>query len=176
MKYFVELSLTETNRISIRKKLIHQFLEEVPGSGKGDLRSEYYYQVETLQNGNRIFLKRPARLNKGFDFEVNVEGANFGKLRRSTMPSHSSIEDDLKGKLAKNAVEFKKLVNLIDALYRCEFVSDQAMLSLNFTTGYPAETIIKSIKWLFIEQDITYWNWSGRTMLYYGLSKLWNSL
>ena len=26
--------------------------------------------------------------------------------------------------------------------------------------------ILLAIKWLFIEQDITYWNWSGRNMLY----------
>lgn len=31
---------------------------------------------------------------------------------------------------------------------------------------------MKSLKWLFIEQDVTYWNRSGRTMLYKSLSKL----
>lgn len=156
MKYYLELPISETDRIGIRKALIHAFLEEAAGSGKGDLRSEYYYWVETLQNGNRIFLKRPSRLNKGFDFEVNVEGANFGKLRRSTMPSHSSIFEDLKVKLAENAGEFRKLVALIEVIYRCENVDNTTMLALKFETGHSAETILKSIKWLFIEQDITY--------------------
>jgi len=29
----------------------------------------------------------------------------------------------------------------------------------------PIAIILLAIKWLFIEQDITYWNWSGRNML-----------
>jgi hypothetical protein len=31
--------------------------------------------------------------------------------------------------------------------------------------------IIKTIKWLFIEQDIRYWNYSGRDMLWSGVPK-----
>jgi hypothetical protein len=33
-------------------------------------------------------------------------------------------------------------------------------------TAHPIEIILLAIKWLFIEQDITYWNWSGRDMLW----------
>jgi len=33
----------------------------------------------------------------------------------------------------------------------------------------PVVIIILAIKWLFIEQDVTYWNWSGRVMLMNGL-------
>lgn len=40
----------------------------------------------------------------------------------------------------------------------------------DFTDGdgilRPIAIILLAIKWLFIEQDITYWNWSGRNMLY----------
>ena len=30
---------------------------------------------------------------------------------------------------------------------------------------HPIYIVLLAIKWLFIEQDITYWNWSGRNML-----------
>ena len=30
---------------------------------------------------------------------------------------------------------------------------------------HPIYVILLVIKWLFVEQDITYWNWSGRNML-----------
>lgn len=42
-------------------------------------------------------------------------------------------------------------------------------INLHFNVGQPIETILKVVKWLFIEQDVTYWNWSGRSMLYSGL-------
>ena len=38
--------------------------------------------------------------------------------------------------------------------------------------SYPVDMICKCIKWLFIEQDITYWNWSGRNMLYNGIKNV----
>lgn len=31
---------------------------------------------------------------------------------------------------------------------------------------HPIEIILLALKWLFIEQDFTYWNNSGRFMLY----------
>ena len=41
----------------------------------------------------------------------------------------------------------------------------------NFTilTGIEIEGILKLVKWLFLEQDVTYWNYSGRAMLYQSL-------
>lgn len=168
-----ELTINSTDRVGIRKQLINEFLEENPGTGKGALCSVYFYYVETLQNGNRIYLKRPARLNKGFDFEVNVENSNFGIKRRTTMPSHTSIHNDLFAKKSEDPAEFKKLHLIIERIYNCEDVDDIELTELDFKTGHPAELILKSIKWLFIEQDITYWNWSGRDMLHSGLSKLW---
>ena len=38
------------------------------------------------------------------------------------------------------------------------------MLDIEFSAGLPADHILKTIKWLFIEQDIRYWNYSGRNM------------
>ena len=33
-----------------------------------------------------------------------------------------------------------------------------------FESGFAVDHILKTIKWLFIEQDIRYWNYSGRYM------------
>ena len=44
----------------------------------------------------------------------------------------------------------------------CKDISSEEISKLTFTTGYSAEHILKVLKWLFIEQDIRYWNYSGR--------------
>ncbi len=166
------LTIHFKNRKTIREKLIKEFLKEKPGTGKGELTSVYLYYVETLTDGRRIYLKRPARLNKGMDFEVNVEQTNFGTIRRTAMPSHKSILKDLKSKKKKNPRNYKKVEALIEKIYSCEDVSDAQMRAIKFDSGHPIELILKSIKWLFIEQDITYWNWSGRNMFYSGIIEL----
>ena len=53
----------------------------------------------------------------------------------------------------------KKILN---KLYNCEFVSKDEYLDINFFTGIEIEGILKLVKWLFLEQDVTYWNYSGR--------------
>jgi hypothetical protein len=159
-------------RKDIRKNLVLIFLDEEPGTGKGEACSIYEYTVETLSNGEFVYLKRPARLNKGFDFEVNVSNTNFGKKRKTTRPNHDTIFKDLSSKKNENPKEYLKLRLLIDNLYHCSVVTDEEMNKLNFQSGYPVDLILKSIKWLFIEQDITYWNWSGRNMLYSGIQNI----
>jgi len=41
-----------------------------------------------------------------------------------------------------------------------------------FINSIEVETVLKLIKWLFIEQDVTYWHFSGRNMLYRGLKSV----
>ena len=36
---------------------------------------------------------------------------------------------------------------------------------------HPVEIIILAIKWLFMEQDCAYWNYSGRAMFYSALKE-----
>lgn len=164
-----KLTITGTDRRTIREQVVQAFLSEEPGTGTGELCSIYLYEVERLQDGKTVFLKRPGRLNKGFDFEINVTDTNFGERRRTTMPSHANIFADLKQKQEENSAEFAKVLGIIRRLYDCENVPCADMQALRFTAGFPCEMILKSIKWLFIEQDVTYWNWSGRNMLYSGI-------
>lgn len=159
------------DRASIRKQVIVAFLDENPGTGCGEDCSKYIYEVELLASGNKVFLKRPAALNKGVDFEVHVQGIMFRPARLVTMPSHKNIFQDLSAKQKENPLEYERVKNILNRLYTCQDVSEADYRSLNFTSGHSIETVLKAIKWLFIEQDVTYWNWSGRYMLYSGLKE-----
>lgn len=160
------------DRREIRTELVTLFLNENPGTGTGENCNQYKYFVDTLENGNRIYLKRPARLNKGFDFEVHVENTTFSNLRRKTMPSHRNIYEDLIQKRLENANKFIQVRGFINMIYDCNIIPDDELRTINFEVGHSTETIIKAINWLFIEQDITYWNWSGRRKLYSFLAPL----
>lgn len=84
-------NLKGMDRESIRKEITQWFLEERPGTGRLELRSVYHYQVENLSNSRQIILRRPARLNKGFDFEVSISRSNFGVKRKTKLPSHVEV-------------------------------------------------------------------------------------
>jgi hypothetical protein len=128
--------------------------------------------VDTAADGARILLKRPANLNKGFDFEVHVENYKFGTLRRTSRPSHKTILDDLKAKKAENPNLYKRVEELIDRVFACQDIDNTEVTQIVFNTGYPFDVILAAIKWLFIEQDVTYWNWSGRNMLYSAIKNI----
>lgn len=162
---YEKLSVSGT-RGQIRRQVITKFLDEEPGTGKGENCSKYIYEVEKLNNGDCIFIKRPASLNKGVDFTVHVENIMFRERGFVDMPSHNDIIEDLELKKENDANEYEKVKTLINKIYNCEEVSENEFRCINFNVGYPVEAILKSIKWLFIEQDVTYWNWSGRFMLF----------
>ena len=174
----ITLKITGKDRKTIKDALILEFLKEEPGKGNGDLTSVYYYYVDKTSDGIDIYLKRPAILNKGMDFEVHAEDivfeneGNSGRITKTSRPSHSTIYFDLKIKKQENAKEYKKAKALIEKLYNCIDIEDSEMNSIKFKTGHSIEVILKIVKWLFVEQDVTYWNWSGRDMFYSGLKKI----
>ena len=168
----IDLKLKSDTRIGIRKELTNIFLDEISGTGKGEFATRYICYVEKLEDGRRIYLKRPAALNKGFDFTVHVEDTNFGIKRSTTLPSHKSIVEDLKTKKTENLEDFKKVKTTIKRIFDCEIIDDINYKEFNFKTGHSIELILKVIKWLYIEQDITYWNWSGRNMLNNSLNNI----
>ena len=109
-KYFSN----EGTRNSIRQAVVLEFLNEEPGTGNKKLASKYIYYVETLRDGNRIYLERPAQLNKGFDFIIKVENTEFkekGALKYA--PSHNNIIEDLRAKKNENSEEYDKLFQYI---------------------------------------------------------------
>ena len=144
MTQIINYSLPLGDRISMREYLIQAFLRETPGTGIGDNASRYQYNVEQFGDYS-IFLKRPTQLNKGFDFTVNIGGLFFKRNRRYSNPSHQDIIDALT----------PVLLTPSGATF-CDYAGNE----------HPIEIVLLAVKWLFMEQDCAYWNYSGRAMFY----------
>ncbi len=168
MTQIINYSLPLGDRISVRKNLILTFLRENPGTGIRDNASRYRYNVELFGNYS-IFLKRPTQLNKGFDFTVNIEGLFFKKGRRYSNPSHQDIIDALTDCKIHFPRIYPSIAQKLQQIYNCEPIS---LIPSNATfcdyagKEHPIEIILLAVKWLFIEQDCAYWNYSGRAMFY----------
>ncbi len=160
-------------RQDVRMRLVNAFAKEIPGQGKGNLASKYSYYVETLNDGNRIYLRRPANLHNGFDFIVCIENYNFASAieKRRNNPKHEDIIQDLRQKKASNSQMYRKLYDIIEKVYSCYDVPESSYASIKFINGFSVELIVKTLKWLFIEQDIRYWSYSGRDMLWLGIPR-----
>ena len=161
-------------RNEVRKNLIDIFLKEIPGTGKGIDASRNTYFVETLDSGDRIFLRRPAWLKKGFDFVIHVENVDFGKgleRRIRTNPKHTELFEDLAQKKIENPKDYVVLYDVLERIYNCEDVTKAEYNHLVFKSGYDLDLIVLIFKWFFIEQDIRDWSYSGRTMCFNGIPK-----
>ena len=169
----ITLSLNESSRNGYRQGLARVFLNEAPGSETQT--TEYIYIVEIDSKSERkVYLIHPAYLNNGFDFTIHVENQVFiHGNRRDDIPAHPHIYDDLLAKKTENPALFKQMKSLLDKVFFCNPIQDTEYGIYPFSSGIPVELLFKTIKWLFIEQDITYWNYEGRGRLYKFLSSLW---
>lgn len=156
----------EGSRNEVRMRVIEKLSTEIPGTGSGDDASRYIYYVETLHSGERVYLQRPANLHNGFDFLVCVENTNYSKggARKRNYPKHEDLGEDLLAKKASDPSMYSRLYVLLKKVYECHDVTEEEINSIQFDVGLPVDHILKTIKWLFIEQDIRYWNYSGRGM------------
>lgn len=156
----------EGTRNDVRMRVIDVLSRETAGRGSGEYASKYIYYVEELNSGDRVYLQRPANLHNGFDFLVCVENTNYAAPgeRRRNYPKHDDFAIDLEAKKRENPQMYRRLYDLLVRVYECHDVSDAEMDRIVFRTGFPVDHIIKAMKWLFIEQDIRYWNYSGREM------------
>lgn len=148
-------------------------MNENPDTGTDDNASCYRYEVDSYGNYG-IFLKRPTQLNKGFDFTVNVRGMYFKKNRRYTNPSHNDIFEALVCCKKECPNEYYDVRKAIIAIYECNNM-DLSHINAYFfdfeDTSHPIQIILLAIKWLFMEQDCAYWNYSGRKMLFDALTE-----
>lgn len=168
-------SLISYSREDARRQVTELFLDEHFGTGTGELCSKYEYTVEVFNNYS-VVLKRPTNLNKGFDFIVTIECIYFkqeGK-RRHKNPSHPDIAavlQQVKDNFPSN--EYEKVKTIIWKIFKLESFDLSTVNGITFTdfdgNSHPLEIVLLAIRWLFIEQDITYWNFSGRSMLMNGL-------
>jgi hypothetical protein len=166
MRHTVNFSNSGT-RNEVRMRVVDVFSGEAAGEGKGDLASRHVYEVETLADGDKVLLNRPANLHYGFDFLITVENKNFnsgGRLRRN--PSFDDLLNDLRLKKEQNLEAYQRLLVLLGRVYSCMDVLDDEISNLGDYPGYSADLIVKVYKWFFIEQDIRYWNYGGRTVLW----------
>ena len=164
---FAELSGNrEKDRNNLRKIVIDSFIKEKAGYGTGADTSKYKYVVETLSSGDKVCLTRPAVLSKGFDFVIHVENIVF--MNGKDNPKHEDITKDLKQKKQSNRQTYIKLLNAIEDVFICKDPDEIYPNYENdfrvFKQGLLPEAILKVVKWFFIEQDIRFWNWSGRSM------------
>jgi hypothetical protein len=149
------------NKTAIRDFLLRQWIAEVPNS-------KYRYFVETLANGNRLYLERPGRLNKGCDFIIYIENHILYNNGNDKPPPHDFILEDLANKKQTlSLAEWHVLINSITAIFNCQTyaIASQGIPNLPII-GESYEVILKTLRWLFIEQDITYWSGQGRQMLF----------
>lgn len=155
------------SRNDIRMKVVNELAKELCWEGKNELASKYTYYVETLNDQRRIYLRRPAFLHSGFDFVVCVEGINFNPTgRRRDYPTHDDSLNDLKEKYNEDPKKYEYLYVALNAIYSCSYIDLEPLNSISFKSRFPCDLIIKTLKWLFIEQDIRYWNYSSRDMLW----------
>ncbi len=170
-EFSIDFSLKSNDRKELRDTVVKKFLEEKGGYWKDGVKhvTRFRYYVEKLADGRRIFLFRPTHLNKGIDFQVWVEKFADGKDGR---PSHKDVLADLKGKQMEDPQKALELSALIERVWKCEEPGDVLKGSgLSFKSGWSIEMLLKILKWLFIEQDITYWNYDGRGMLWAAIHK-----
>lgn len=173
MAQIINYSLPLGNRISMRENLTQTFLHENPGTGTGNNASRYHYNVEQFGDYG-IFLKRPTQLNKGFDFTVNIDGLFFKKNRRYSNPSHQDIIDALCDCKNNFPNIYPSVAQQIQLIYDClpvNLTPSGATFCDYAGTKHPIEIILLAIKWLFMEQDCAYWNYSGRAMFYQELHR-----
>lgn len=126
------------------------------------------YYVETLSNDKRIYLERPTFLNKGCDFVLYAEDVITYKNGNDKAPSHNDVLNDLKIKKSTLSLEqYAELLEAIKCIYNMRPYSEAKAHVENLPqVEWSYELLLKLLRWLFIEQDITYWAGDGRKMLY----------
>lgn len=156
-------------RHEVVRKVINIFIDtESPQRGRG---IKFRYPVENLSINKQLSIFRPAGLNKwNFDFKVEVlEEFGLGKGK------HKDIILDFQNKKRETPQKFNMLLEAITALHNCSesdvdrLLENYPDLQTSFRAGAKVDILLKVIKWMFIMEDIVYWNYQGRSMLYNAL-------
>jgi hypothetical protein len=151
-------------RDEIVKKVVNTFIEiEYGQKGKG---ISFRYPVEKLPNNKRLYISRPGH-KKNFDFKVEVTEEMVleeGKHNQIALCLRDMKQDDPK--------KFNALLQAIETLFHCKENDVDKLVKKNLSlkqpskTGVIPETILKILKWMFIMEDIVYWDVEGRAFLY----------
>ena len=151
------------SRNEIRSKVVNEFLKETAGTSAET--SKYEYNVESYGT-YKIVLKRPGLLKKGFDFSVNTRGIFYKKKKRYESPTFDDVINALNQVMSTYPSQYYKVKNVINNIFNVDDYDIHQLDGLYFLDyqgqKHPIAIIVLAIKWLFIAEDISYWNWSGR--------------
>lgn len=171
----ISYTLNGNSRETIHEEIIELFLREEHGLDPQGKPMEYTYSVDG-SDGYDIILTRPARLNRGMDFVILTNPSiAFQKYKKGTfriIPSQKDIVECLKKFKEQMGNGYAAVASSIRELFDCLPVSRQLPnISLLDENGQPfsLSVVLLLVKWFFIEQDVTYWNYSGREMLFQAL-------
>jgi hypothetical protein len=164
----IEWRMDEESRIDQRVAVLLKWSEEE--SGDVGVKQRYRYNVESFSEAGVVYLHRPAFLNKGCDFTVHCSpliSRNDGK--KFTNPRHRDLVSEILFILNETPSFKEYIINSIQDVYDCKNINTICYgISTKFNNKEISdrfERVLKVLKWLFIEQDITDWNTSGRAML-----------
>ena len=138
------------------------------------------YEVESLQNGNRIVITKPGgkpvygRPRKE-DFMVFIFNPHENGLWQIT---HKQILKDLGEKSKENKKKTIELINLLERVKNGNEPNDfiDEINDLSFSSGENPETLLKVYKWIWGQEDVNYPNGEGREMSWKGINKLRQTL
>ena len=176
----IKKTLTSTTRENIRKEITGWFLDEKCGTIQQV--SRYEYIVEEFLIGDlkyEIYLRRPAFKNKGMDFVISVRrfkkrtfkhaGSKWSYKEELNRPSFESIYELLKNMQGSIDVSaYLKTVYDTSANLDTTTIPDVLVTIRKITNIFEMHLAVAILlfKWFFIEQDCTYWNYSGRELLH----------
>lgn len=167
----VELTLDTSKlktRLETRVFILSEWMKEAGGQ-------KHRYFVETLSDGKRIYLERPASLNQGCDFVILVEDLSLFKNGNDKPPKHDDLYNDLVRKKKRirpdTWVHLLKSIEAVHEISSYEIPPDSKSeidrLSSEISLENMSVELIHFLcKWFFIEQDVTYWAGEGRNMFW----------
>jgi len=160
------------DRFQIVKEVVNMFIDfEKDKKGKDIM---FKYSVEKLSTGQKLYIQRPG-VKKNFDFKVEIpKNAGLEEGR------HDQIALVLRYLRQKEEPLFKSIWDILTYLYCCKNNNVDEMLKrtrlpnsvsvnlecLSKVVNVNLECLLKVVKWLFIMEDIFYWDYEGRATLY----------
>src|SRR5436309_3805828 len=119
-----------------------------------------------MSGGRWVYLLGPAGVSKGCDLRVFCEGWGRYKNGNDRPPSHKTLLQGLRTVIRRHPRQRDSLLRAIHLVWECKSPSGYLRrLGRAHPCRLNVERILGVAKWLFIEQNITYWATSGRAML-----------
>jgi hypothetical protein len=152
------------HRNDIVKKVVNIFIEnEYHQKGKG---VTFRYPVEKLPKNKYLYISRPGH-KKNFDFKVEITEEMVIEEGK-----HNQIAMSLREAKRDNPKKFNVFLEAMSKIFHCtendidRLIKRYPNLKQSFQNGVTPGNILKILKWMFIMEDIVYWDVEGRAFLY----------